>query len=72
MGIYSEWDKFCKMAEESAGTASTSLPTPASWKDNLLSYLDAVKIFAEVCFLLLLLLYNFHLWLDVIGIIYGI
>jgi len=69
MGIYDNWDEFCKMAEESAGTAGTSLPTPASWKDNIWSYVDAVKIFVEVCLLMLLWLYAFHLWLDVIMIL---
>jgi len=66
MGIYSEWDEFCKMAKESAGTAGSSLPAPARWQDSILSYLDAVKIFVEVCFLILLYLWNFYLWLDVV------
>ena len=66
MGIYSEWDKFCKMAKESAGTAGTSLLPPARWWENIPSYLDAVKVFVEVCFLMLLYLWNFYLWLDII------
>jgi len=66
MGIYSEWDKFCKMAKESAGTAGTRLPQPTRWRDNVPSYLDAGKTFIEVCFLMLLYLWNFYLWLDVI------
>lgn len=66
MGIYREWDKFVAMAEENVGTAGSSLPAPASWKDDIPSYLDAVKIFIEICFLMLLYLINFYIWLDVI------
>jgi len=66
MGIYREWDKFCAMAKESAGTAGSTLPTPASWKNDIPSYLDAGKIFIEVCLLMLLYLWNFYLWLDII------
>lgn len=66
MGIYSEWDKFCKMAKESAGTAGGSLPPPASWKDGIWSYVDAAKTFIEICFLIFLGLWNFYLWLDII------
>jgi len=66
MGIYGDWPEFCKMAEKSAGTASTELPPLTSWRDNILEYLDAGKTFVEVCFFILLCLYNFYLWLDVI------
>lgn len=66
MGIYSEWDKFVNMAEEMRGTAGANLPTPASWRDDILSYLDAIKTFVEVCLLMFLGLWNFYLWLDII------
>lgn len=68
MGIYSEWDKFCKMAKESAGTAGGELPPPASWRDDIASMLDAGKIFLEFLILACLIIVNFYLWLDVIGI----
>lgn len=66
VGIYREWDKFVKMAEENAGTAGAKLPPPASWKDDILSFLDAGKIFLEFLILLSLIIVNFYLWLDVI------
>jgi len=66
MGIYGEWDKFCKMAEESAGTAGTSLPPPARWRDNIPVYRDAILYFFSVVFVLFLYVVLFYLWLDVI------
>jgi len=69
MGIYDNWDGFVKMAKESAGTAGTSLPSPARWRENIPSYLNAAKIFVEVCFLIFLGLWNFYLWLDIITVL---
>ena len=66
VGIYDEWDKFCKMAEENVGTAGGELPPPASWRDDIASVLDAGKIFLEFMILSGLILINFYLWLDMI------
>lgn len=57
---------FAEFAKEHGGTADTNLLPPASWWDNVSSYLDIVKIFLEVCVLGLLWLWNFYLWLDII------
>lgn len=67
MGIYSEWDKFVKMAEENVGTAGGELLPPASWRDDIANLLDAGKIFLEFLILLGLIIVNFYLWLDVIS-----
>lgn len=66
VGIYAEWDKFCKMAEDNVGTAGASLPPPASWRDDISSFLDAGKIFLEFLILSGLIIINFYLWLDII------
>lgn len=68
MGIYNRWNEFTKMAEENVGTVSTALPPPAPWRANRSSYFNAAKIFFEVCALILLWVWNFYLWLDVIFI----
>ena len=65
MGIYDEWDKFCKMAEENVGTAGGELSPSTSWRDDIRSLLDAGKIFLEFLILASLVIANFYLWLDV-------
>jgi len=67
MGIYDNPDEFDKMAEEYAGTASTSLSPPSTWKDSLVCWLDFLWHFIQFCAILGFLGFNFIVWWDIIS-----
>ena len=67
MGI---WDlskeELNRFIHHTRGDYAERLPPPASRWDNVPVYLEAIKVFFEACFLMLLIIIDFYLWSDVI------
>jgi len=70
MGIFDlskeELDEFI---QEIRGECGAELPPSAPWWANVPSYLDSIKLFFEVCLLMILMMIGFYLWWDVVEII---
>lgn len=72
MGIYENWHLIEEFRKEYGAQAARDLPPPGTWKDNLWCWAEALWFFVQGVLILILLLYNFCIWLDIYCFVIGV